>query len=111
MMENLLSILYVTTTGHWQLYVESINMLLPWTFAYDRHNYARYLTFHFIEIIHLKERHPSIYQKFMKGNFLVQVSYDNPFGKLEAAEVIDTTFNRDTKTPGVTAGKSCPNLY
>ena len=46
MMENLLSILYVTTTRNWQLYVESINMLLPWTFAYDRHNYARYLTFH-----------------------------------------------------------------
>ena len=45
MMGNLLSILYGTRTGNWQLYIESINMLLPWTFAYDRHNYARYLTF------------------------------------------------------------------
>ena len=87
-MENLLSILYVTRTGNWQLYVESINIFLPWTFAYDIHNYARYLIFHYIEMINLEENHPSIYQKFMKGNFLVQVFDNNPFGKFEADKVI-----------------------
>ena len=30
--------------------------------GYDRHNYARYLTFHYIEVINLEENHQSIYQ-------------------------------------------------
>ena len=66
----------------------AINMLLPLTFAYDNHSYARYLTFHYIEMINLEEDHPSVYQEFMKGNFSVQVSDDNPFGKLESDKVI-----------------------
>ena len=64
-------------------------MLLRRTFAYDRHNYARYLTFQYIEMINLEENHPSIYQEFMKGNFSVQVSDNNPFGQLEADKVIE----------------------
>ena len=86
-------------------------MLLPWTFTYDKHNYTRYLTFHYIEMINLEENHPSIYQEFTKGNFSVQVFDNNPFGKLEADKVIETTINRDTKTPGGTTGKYFPSLY
>ena len=111
MMENLLTILYAARTGYMQLYVESINMLLSWTFAYNRHNYARFLTFHYIEMINLEENHPSIYQEFMKGNFSVQVSDNNPLGKWKADKVIETTINRDTKTPGGTTDKYFPNLY
>ena len=58
---------------------------------YDRHNYARYLTFHYIEMTNLGKNHPSIYQEFMNGSFSVQVSDNNPFGKLEADKVIETT--------------------
>ena len=47
----------------------------------------------------------------MKGNFSVQVSDDNSFGKLEVDKVIEITINRDTKTPGCTTGKTSPNLY
>ena len=71
--------MYATRTGNWQLYVESINMLLPWTFAYIN-NYARYLRFHYIAIINLEENHPPIYEQLMKGNFSVQVSNGNLFG-------------------------------
>ena len=83
MMGNLLSFLYAARTGNWKLYVESINMLLPWTFAFDRHNCARYLMYHYTEMINLEENHPSIYQEFMEGNFSVQGSDNNPFRKLE----------------------------
>ena len=47
----------------------------------------------------------------MKGNFLVQLSDNNTFEKLEADKVIETTINRDTKTPGGTTGKYFPNPY
>ena len=111
MIENLLSILYATATGNWQLYFESINIFLPWTFAYDIHNYARYLTFHYIEMINLEENHPSLYQKFMKGNFSVQVFDNNPFGKFEADKVIETIINRETKTLDGTTSKYFSNPY
>ena len=45
----------------------------------------------------------------MKGNFSVQVSDNNPFGKLEADKVTETTINRDTIKPGGTTGIYFPN--
>ena len=86
-------------------------MLLPWTFTYDRHNYSRYSTLHYIEMINLEEFHQSKYQELMNGNFSFQVSDNSRFGKFEADKVIETSINRDTKTPGGTSGKSCPNRY
>ena len=104
LMENILCIIYATRTGDWELYVESIRLLLPWTFAYDRQNYARYLTLHFMEMLHLEENHKFVYDEFMKGRFSVQLSDNNPFGQQEADKVIETTINKDTKTPGGTTG-------
>ena len=86
-------------------------MLLPWTFTYDRHNYSRYSTLHYIEMINLEEFHQSKYQELMNGNFSFQVSDNSRFGKFEADKVIETSINRDTKTPGGTTGKSYPNRY
>ena len=62
-------------------------------------------------MINLKENHPAIYNEFMRGNFSVQVSDNNPFRKLEADKVIETTIDRDTKTPDGTTGEYFPNPY
>ena len=44
----------------------------------------------------------------MKGNFSVQMSDNNTFGRLEADKVIETTINKDTKTPsGITGMIFC----
>ena len=87
MIENLLCIIYAIKTGDWILYVEFIRELLPWTFVYDRQNYARYLSIHFMEMTNLEEKHKVIFDEFMKGNFTVQLSDKNPFGKQEADKV------------------------
>ena len=76
--------------------------------AYDRQNYAQYLTLHFMDLFNLEENYPSVHCEFIKGSFAVQMSSDNPFGKMEADKVIETTMNRDTKTPGGTTGN---NIY
>ena len=102
MVGNILSILYATRTGDWILYIESIRSFLPWAFAYDRQNFARYLTLHLMEMVNLEENHRCIYDDFMKSNFSVQMSDYNTFGRLEADKVIETTINKDTKTPGGT---------
>ena len=62
-MENLLSILYATRTGNWKLTFELVNMFLPGTVLYDRHNVARCLTIYCMEMINLEEIHSSIYVK------------------------------------------------
>ena len=62
MMENLFSILHAIWVC---IQSESINMPLPLTFAYVRHNYTRYLTFNYIEMINLEENHLSMYQEFI----------------------------------------------
>ena len=108
MSELFLCIIYATRSGDWELYVESIRSILPWVFTYDRQNYARYLTLHFMDLLNLEENYPSVHCEFIKGSFAVQMSSDNPFGKMEADKVIETTMSRDTKTPGGTTGN---NIY
>ena len=108
MWELFLCIIYATRSGDWEVYVESIRSILPWVFAYDRQNYARYLTLHFMDLLNLEENYPGVHCEFIKGSFAVQMSSDNPFGKMEADKVIETTMNRDTKTPGGTTGN---NIY
>ena len=78
--------------------------MLPWAFAYDRYNYAHYLTLYFVNMLNLESSHPEIYGEFLNGNFAVQQSITNTFGKLEPDKVIETTINKDTKSPGGTTG-------
>ena len=108
MSELFLCIIYATRSGDWELYVESIRSILLWVFTYDRQNYVRYLTLHFMDLLNLEENYPSVHCEFIKGSFAVQMSSDNPFGKMEADKVIETTMSRDTKTPGGTTGN---NIY
>ena len=46
--------------GDWKLHMQATEKMLPWMFAYDRPNYARYLTYYWVKIQKLPEtsRHP-----------------------------------------------------
>ena len=44
--------------------------------------------------------HPELYQEFKKGNFSIQLSDTNPFGRRESDKVMETTANKNTETPG-----------
>ena len=61
-------------------------------------------------MLNLDRPHPSIYEEFLNGNFTVQQSLTNTFGKLETDVVIKTTMNKDTKSPGDTTGISNKGL-
>ena len=91
MCEILFNLLYATRSGQWYLYVAAVRQSLPWFFAYDRTNYSRYLTTHFQDLSSLEVDFPFIYEEFTKGNFSVQLSSSNPFGRMEADKVIETT--------------------
>ena len=96
MCELLFNIIFATRSGHWSLYLMSLRQALPWCFAYDRPNYSRYLTAHYQDLVHLEKDFPDIHSEFENGNFSVQLSPDNPFGRMEADKVIKTTINKDT---------------
>ena len=78
--------------------------MLPWVLAYDRYNYARYLTLYFVNMLNLESSHPEIYGELLNGNFAVQQSITNTFGKREPGKGIETTISKDTKSPGGTTG-------
>eukprot|EP00794_Sanderia_malayensis_P000755 gene755-41_t len=59
--------------GNWKLHLESTQLMLPWMFAYDRPNYARYLNFYWSEMKALSESHPAIHTEFENLDFLYAV--------------------------------------
>ena len=61
-------------TGDFLLHVQVLGKLVPWAFALNHHNYARWLPVHIHDMITLKEKHPTVLQQFLKGHFVVQKS-------------------------------------
>ena len=57
-------------------------------------------------MLNLETSHPSVYNAFIAGQFSVQLSNDNPFGRNESDKTIENTINKDTKTPGGLTGFS-----
>ena len=104
MIEVLLNLIYATRSGNWDLYLETIRSTLPWFFAHDRKNYSRYWPVHYYHVPFLNISHPEIYRAFQNGHFLIQLSASSPFARMEMDKVIETTINKDTKTPGGATG-------
>ena len=60
--------------GNFQLYLEVLAQIIPWLFALDCNNYARWLPVHLRDMLNLSETHPDVYQQFSAGNFVVKKS-------------------------------------
>ena len=104
--ELMLNLIYASRTGSWELYLSCIEEVIPWAFAYDRQNYARYLIPFLDDMRHLPVRMPEVYTAFKKGHFSVQMGGRNPSGRNEADKTIENTINRDCKTGGGYVGFS-----
>ena len=106
MVDILLNKLYPVRSGNWYLLLSCINDIIPFAFAYDNINYARYLTTMPADMSTLSDDFPEIYQEFVAGNFATQLSKVGKFSRCETDKVIEMTLNRDTKTPCETTGFS-----
>jgi len=53
-------------------------MMIPWCAAYDKVNYARYLSIFHAQMTRLEEKHLDIYHHMMEGSFSVQRSLSGP---------------------------------
>ena len=54
------------------LYIETLNSLMPWVFALDHTHYARNLPVHLRDMMTLKVQHPAVYEEFKCGRFVGQ---------------------------------------
>ena len=53
------------------MYVDAMIELVPWFFALDHTNYARWIPVHRRDITELPTRHPGVARKFNAGNFTI----------------------------------------
>ncbi|XP_029931656.1 piggyBac transposable element-derived protein 4-like [Myripristis murdjan] len=58
--------------GDFILYMDALTKLVPWFFALDHTNYARWIPVHLRNMITLKDTHPDALSQFLKGNFVVK---------------------------------------
>jgi hypothetical protein len=106
MVDLLLNTVYSVRSGSWDLLLECIREIIPFCFAYDHHNYARYLTNFLGDMLALKDDYPEIHEQLANGNFAAQLTSNKAFSRVETDKVIEMTLNKDTKTPGGTTGFS-----
>ena len=57
MVEVLMNFVRATREGNWDLDLDCIKVMLPWFFAYDHTNYARYLPVYLAQMMLLPETH------------------------------------------------------
>ena len=74
------------------LHLAYIRQMLPWCFAYDNTNYARYMSIYYSDMTSLPKEHPQVHVFMGAGGFSVQT--------------IEETINKDTQTAGGTRGFS-----
>ena len=98
-----LGLLRASREGNWCLHLSAIQCMIAWCFSYDKVNYARYLSAYFAEMTNFPEKNPCVYEAFKAGQFSVQMSSNNPFGRIPVDQTTEVTVNKDTQTPGGTA--------
>ena len=99
MIQILLDFMRSIKLGNWKLHLQSTENMLPWIFAYDRPNYARFLTYYLVTMKELPETHPNIQAHFEAGNFSV-CRQRGRFNKIPTDQVIERTVNREQKCAG-----------
>ena len=106
MVDIVLGLIRAARLGNWDLHLQSVRAMIPWLFAYDRVNYARYLPYYYASMTRLDITNPGVSEEFRQGRFSVQLGTSNPFAKIPADQAVEETINRDTQTSGGTKGFS-----
>lgn len=60
--------------GDFELYRKSLAELLPYFFANNNINYARWLTIHLRDMMSIEANHPEVAEELKKGKFVVHKS-------------------------------------
>ena len=94
--------------GNWNLHVQAVRSAMPIFRSFDAVNYLRYASFYLEKIQVLEITHPTLYDRFNQGYFVVR---DNPsvyFSSVAGDLKLEQSINRFSKGQGgyVLAGAS-----
>ena len=93
MIEVLFMNYHALRSQHWEEYLLSLRLMLPWMAVYDRINYTRYMTLYWADMMHLTDAQ----RDFMKtGMFCASIS-GRPFSALPFDQWIEMTMNKGSK--------------
>ena len=106
MVELLLAFIRSIRTGDWTLHCSCLRSMLPWIYAYDRVNYARYMTIYVSEMEQLEKTHPTAHRELQQGQFAVQRAPGHAFAQVPVDQAIEQSLNRDSTTRGGIIGFS-----
>ncbi|XP_052123378.1 uncharacterized protein LOC127749403 [Frankliniella occidentalis] len=70
----ILQLVRATRTANIELYIQALTRIVPFFFALDHQNYARWLPIHLRDLINLEKHHPELWNAFQKGYFVAAKS-------------------------------------
>ena len=97
MVELLLSIIYSIRYGDWKLLLQCITRILPYTFAFDHINYVRYLSAMLGDKLPLPNDFQMSPRTFMARRFVVQLTENSNFLRIDTDKVMELSLNKDVK--------------
>jgi len=97
----LLGLIRSSREGNLLLHLYAVHHMIPWCFADDKFNYARYLLVYYAQMANLPVEHPDVHRNFMEGHFFMQLAGESPFGRILVDQTMEVTVNKDTKTTGI----------
>ena len=84
----------------------AVRPMLPWFFAYDRINNARYPTTYWFEMLNLPDSRLSVQEQFEAGEFVVQQQQqDHSFAQTAMDQTIEQTGRKSWREQGARASK------
>ena len=105
---TILSLVRSFREGNFPLYCEALSELIPYFFANNNVNYARWLPIHLRDMLSLEQHHPQLALEFQIGNFIIHKS-DREFSSLaidQAHEQANAVIKGDGGVIGVTEDAS-----
>ena len=101
----ILMLIKSTKSNDLDLHIAALYKLCPLLFAFDHHNYARYLPVYLMMLMNLKKTHPGSEELLRKNGFSVCRS-SIPLSRNAVDITIEQTINRHTKCQGGIIGFS-----
>lgn len=85
--------------GKWELHMSAFQRALPLFFSFGKINYARWGSVYYEDCLKLKERHPNVYESFVRGGFVVQIGEKN-FSSVGMDQGLEMCYNKPAKGQG-----------
>ena len=85
--------------GDWNFHLHSVQYILPFFALFGCVNYLRWCSLYLVDMLHLPETAPRIYQAFLQGQFVVKRT-PGKFKAVAADQSLEQTINRSQKSSG-----------